>query len=143
MACQQAAAFHLLAAQKEVHSTWLTPSSLSELKRKEYLGLKDPQLTWDYQEETAMLAIILQWCAIWAKDPPDMFYGAVQELHRHLALVVEEGNWINMEEEIWEGVMKDPVVAAAPRAPRPQSITADAWIGEAHGVYVTGTSICI
>ena len=38
-----------------------------------------------------------------------MFCRAVQELHRHLALAVEE--------EIWKGVMKDPVVASAPRAP--------------------------
>ena len=27
---------------------------------------------------------------------------AVQELHRHLALVMEKGNWINMEKEIWD-----------------------------------------
>ena len=35
MANQQAMTFHLLAAQKEVHGTWLTPASLTELKRKE------------------------------------------------------------------------------------------------------------
>ena len=42
MAHQQAVAFHLPTTQKEVHGTWLAPSSLSELKREEYLGPKDP-----------------------------------------------------------------------------------------------------
>ena len=40
----------------------------------------------------------------------------------HLALIVEEGNWINMEKEIWEGVMKDSMVAAAPRASMPKTV---------------------
>ena len=30
-----------------------------------------------------------------------------------LVLVVEEGDWFNMEKEIWEGVRKDPMVATA------------------------------
>ena len=45
LAYQQAVTFHLPATQKAVHSTWLTPPSLIELRRKEYLGPKDPQLT--------------------------------------------------------------------------------------------------
>ena len=45
LAHQQVAAFHLLTTQKAVCSACLTPSSLMELKRKEYLGPKDPCLT--------------------------------------------------------------------------------------------------
>ena len=109
---QQAVDFHLLAAQKAVHGAWLTPYSLAELKRKEYLGPKDPWLTLDYwevwKEETIMLAIILQWCTIRAGAPSDTFCREVQELHRQLALVVEESDWVNME---------DPMVAVSPRPP--------------------------
>ena len=69
-----------------------------------------PQLTKDYwevwKEETILLAIIFQQCTMWAGTSPDVFCGAVQELHECLALVVE-GNWLNMEKEIWEGVMKE------------------------------------
>ena len=81
-------------------------------------GLKALQLTCSYQEvqkEKTVTLDIIQWHAIWARAPPDTFCGAVQELHWHLALVIEENNWPNMEEEIWEGVMNDPVVAASPR----------------------------
>ena len=112
MACQQAVAFCVPATQKEVQDTWLTPHCLSELKKKEYLGLKDPQLTSNYQEvwkeETVVLAIILQQCTIWARAPPDMFSGVVQELHEHLALVVEEGDWLNMEKRSGRGLWKTP-----------------------------------
>ena len=95
-----------------MHGAWLIPPSLSELKGKEYLGPKDPQLTQDYREvqkdETNVLAIILQWCTIWGRAPPNTICRAVQELHMHMALVVEDGDWSNMEKEIWEGVMKAP-----------------------------------
>ena len=88
-----------------MHGTWLTPPSLSELKRKEYLEHKYPQLTQDYwevqKEEAVALAIVLQWCAVQAGTLPYTFCRAHQELHRHLSLVVEEGDWINMEKEIW------------------------------------------
>ena len=71
LACQQAAAFHLPADQKAVHSTWLTPPSLTELRRKEHLGPKDPWLNHDFQEvqkeETVMLAVVLKQCAIQAR----------------------------------------------------------------------------
>ena len=53
-----------------------------------------------------------------------MLCRAVQELCRHLALVMEDGDRSNMETEIWEGVMKDPMFAAAPRAPMPKITTA-------------------
>ena len=92
-----------------------------ELKRKEYMGLKDPHLAWDYwevqKEETIALAIILQQCAIWARAPPDTFCAAVKELHRHLALVIDKSEWAKMEEEIQAGVMNDPIVSASPRLP--------------------------
>ena len=64
-----------------------------------------------------MLAIVLQQCAIQAGAPPDVFCGGVQELHKCLALVVEEGNLFNMEKEIWEGVRKDPMAAATQQEP--------------------------
>ena len=121
---QQAVAFHLPATQKAVHSTWLTPTSLMELRRKEHLGPKDslayPQLPGSMKRKTIALGIVLQWCAIQSGAPPDTFYGAVQELHWHLALVVEEIDWPNMEEEIWAGVMNDPMVAASSRPPTPR-----------------------
>ena len=58
-----------------------------------------------------MLAIILQQCTIQAGAPPDIFCGAVQEFHECQTLVVEEDNLLNMEEEIWEGLRKNPMVA--------------------------------
>ena len=76
MACQQAVAFCLVAAQKKVHGAWITPPCLSVLKRKEYLRPNEPWITQDYwevqKEETVMLAIVLQWCAISVKAPPDV-----------------------------------------------------------------------
>ena len=45
IACQQAVDFCLLAAQKKVYDAWITQPYLSVLKRKEYLGSKDPQKT--------------------------------------------------------------------------------------------------
>ena len=44
-----------------------------------------------------MLAIVHQQHAIQAGVHQDVFCGAVQELHKCLALVVEEGNLFNME----------------------------------------------
>ena len=118
---QQAVAFHLPTTHKKVHGSWLAPPCLAELKRKDYLRPKDPQLTEDYwevwREETIALAIILQPCAIQVRAPPDILCGGLQELHKCLVLVVEEGNLFNMQEEMWEGVMKDPMVAATPKAP--------------------------
>ena len=62
LAHQQAAAFHLPAAQQVVHGAWVAPPSLADLKRREYQGPKDPQLTQEYREvqkeETVTLAII-------------------------------------------------------------------------------------
>ena len=121
LACQQVVAFHLLATKQVIHSAWLALPCIADLKRKEYLGPKDPRLNQDFwvvlKEETITLVIILQWCAIWAGAPLDMFCGAVQELHRYLVLVVGKSNWANMEEEIWAGVMNDPVVVASLRPP--------------------------
>ena len=80
---KQATAFHLLATQEAVHSAWLAPPSLVELKQKDYLGFKDLRLICDYwevhKEEAIMLDVMLQQCAIWAGAPPDTFCGAVQE----------------------------------------------------------------
>ena len=119
LAHPQAAAFHLPATQQVVYSIWLAPPSLVDLKRREYLGPKDPWLTWDYWEvwkkETVTLAIILQQCAIQAGTPLDMFCRAVQELHMCLALVMDKSNWANMEKEIWAGVMSASIVAASPK----------------------------
>ena len=110
MACQQPVAFHLPATQKEVYGAWTTPLCLSVLRRKEYLGSKDPQMTQDYwvvlREETIILAIILQQCTIHARAPPDVFCGAVQQLHECLAPVIEESNLFNMEKEILAGLEK-------------------------------------
>ena len=46
----QAVAFHMPAAQKEVHSYWTTPACLAVLGKREYLPLADPRITQDYQE---------------------------------------------------------------------------------------------
>ena len=59
---------------------------------------------------------VLQWCTIWDGTPLDTFCQAVQELHECLALVVEEGDLFNMEKEIQEGIMKEPMVATTSRA---------------------------
>ena len=112
LACCQAAAFCLLETQKEAHSTWITPSCLSALGRREYLTQKDPRITQDYwevwREEIVALVIVLQRCAICARSSPNVFCGVVQELCECLAPVVEVGDLFNMEKEIWEGVRKDP-----------------------------------
>ena len=88
---------------KEVHSTWITPSCLAALGRKEYLGPIDPRITRDYQEvqraEMVVLAIVLHRCAIHTRASPDVFCGAVQELHDCLVPIVEKGNLFNMEKE--------------------------------------------
>ena len=65
------------------------------------------------REETVMLAILLQQCTICTRAPSDISCRVVQELHKSLVLVVEKGNLFNIEEEIWEGVRKDPMVATA------------------------------
>ena len=152
MAHQQTAVFCLLASQKKVHGTWITPTCLAVLRRKEYLGPKKPQMTLDYwemqREETITLAIILQWCAIQAGTPPDIFCGAVQELHEHLALVLEEGNLFIMEKEIWEGVSKDPMaVTTSTRAPTPKRasspkrVPSDSWGRGTYPLYFTRPSL--
>ena len=51
-----------------------------------------------------------------------MFCRAVQELHRHLVLVMERSDWVNMEEEIKAGVMNDPTVDASLRPPMSRRI---------------------
>ena len=70
-----------------------------------------------WKEETVMLAIVLEQCAIWAGPPLDTFCRPVQEFHRHLAVVIDKSDWANMEKEIWAGVMNDPMVAASLRHP--------------------------
>ena len=127
MACQHAMAFHLPATQKKVHGSCIITPCLVVMKRKEYLGPKDPQMTQDYQEvwkeETVMMVIILQQCAIQVGAPPDIFCGAVQELHKCLAWVVEEGDLLNMEQEIQEGIRKEPMAATtATRVPSPKRV---------------------
>ena len=124
LACWQAVTFHLLATQKKVHSTWITPPCLAALGRKEYLALEDPRITQECQEvqkeETVVLAIVLQRCAIHAGASPSVFCRMVQELHKCLVLVVKRGNLFNMETEIWHGVRKDPVAPTSlKRAPSP------------------------
>ena len=102
-----------------MHSTWLTPPSLTEPRRKKYLGPKDSWVIQDYwevwKEETITLAIVLQWCAIWAG--PLQTHFAEQSKSS-----LEESDWANMEEKIWAGVMNDPVVAALSRSPKPRWI---------------------
>ena len=82
MAHQQAVAFCLPATLKKVHGPWINQSCLAVLRRKGYLGPKDPWMTWHYwevwKEETVILAIILQQCAIQARAPPDVFCEAVK-----------------------------------------------------------------
>ena len=133
MACLQAVVFCLPATQKKVHGAWLAQPCLSELKREEYLGPKDPQLTQDYQEvqqeKTITLAIVLQWCTMWARAPQGIFCWAVQELYKCLVPLVEEDDWFHMEKEIQEGFRKDPMVATTPtgvpileKAPSPKGV---------------------
>ena len=81
------------------------------------------------KEETIVLAIVLQQCTIWTGAHPDIFCGPIQELCECLVLVVEEGDWFDMEKEIWEAVRKDPVVATAStgiptpeKAPSPKTV---------------------
>ena len=61
LAHQQAVAFCLPAAQKEVCGTWTAPSCLAVLGRKEYLAPKDPRITLDYwdvwREEMVVLSM--------------------------------------------------------------------------------------
>ena len=109
---------------------------------------QNPQLTWDYREvrkeETVMLVIIFPQCTIWARVPPNTLCRTVQELHRYLALVMENDNWSNMEKDIWEGVMKGPMVAAAPMAPMPKRVPFQASKSkDTPGIYLTRTFICI
>ena len=126
--------FHLLATQNRSAQHVAHPTQPVRAEEEGVPGPKGPQLTQDYWEvwkdETIVLAIVLQKCAMWARAPPDTFCRAVQELHRHLALVVKESKWINMEKETWEGVLKDSMVAAAPGAPMPKRIPSDTWSGE-------------
>ena len=141
---QQAKAFHLPATQKPVHGAWLAPPSLMELKRKEYLEPKDPQLTWDYWEvqkwETIMV-IILQQCAIWAKASLDTFCGAVQELHRHLALVVDKSDWgYNGERNPGRSNEQPHGCCVTETSHVKKNTVADTHSWEAHGIYST---ICI
>ena len=122
LTCQQAAAFHLSATQKEVHIVVITPSCLAVLGKKGYLVPKDAGITWDYwevwREETVVLAIVFQRCVIHAGASPYVFCRAVQELCKCLIPMVEEGNLFNMETQIWEGVRKDPMApTSSKRAP--------------------------
>ena len=122
--------------QKELHSTWIASSCLAVLGRKEYLGSKDPRITWDYWEvqrgESVVLATVLQRCVIHARASPDVFCRAVQELLNCLVIVVEKGDLFNMEKEIWEVVRKDPMTTnpsksvplPMPRVQEPTSTTA-------------------
>ena len=50
------------------------------------------------------LAIVLQRCTMHARASPDVFCGAVQELHNCLGPVVEKGDLFNVEKEIWDGL---------------------------------------
>ena len=104
LACWQAVAFCLPAAQKEVHGAWITPPCLAGLGRKEYFALVHARMTGDYQEqwreESVALALVLQGSAIHARASPNVFCRAVQELHDCLVPMVEEGNLLNMEMEI-------------------------------------------
>ena len=69
-----------------------------------------------WREETVMLVVVLQWYVIQAGAPLDVYCGAIQELHKCLVSVVEEGDLFKMAKEIQEGVEKDPMVATILRA---------------------------
>ena len=94
MAHQQAVAFHLPAAPQKVHSTWITPTFLAVLGRKEYLVIVDPRVTHDYhevqREEMVLLTVVLQRCAIHAGASPNAFCRVVQEVHDYLDLMMEK-----------------------------------------------------
>ena len=65
---------------------------------------------WEVQrEEMVVLAVVLQRCAICARDSPNVFCSVVQELHDCLVPVEEDSNLFNMEKEIWDGGRKDPI----------------------------------
>ena len=46
-----------------------------------------------------------------------MFCGAVHEFHMCLVLVTDKSDWTNIEEDIWAGVINDPLVAASSTTP--------------------------
>ena len=53
------------------------------------------------------LAMALQRCAIHSRTPLGMFCGAVQELHRCLASVIESGNLVDLK--MLDVAEKDPM----------------------------------
>ena len=121
MANQQVVAFHLSTTQKEVYGTWLTPPCLSELNRIPW-ALRppvDPGLPGSAKgrnhhvgNHTSAVCHMGQSPSrhiLWSSPRAPWVSGSIGG-----------GNWPNMEKETWEGVMKDPMVAATWRAPTPK-----------------------
>ena len=115
MAHQQAVAFHLPAIQRK----YMVPGSPHAVwqcwEERSNLGWKTPR--WPSITRRCKKRKLSCWPSyssgmpFWVRAPPDVFHGAVKELHECLDPMVEEGDLFNMEQEIWEGIRKDPVAA--------------------------------
>ena len=112
------------------------PTLPGSARKKRIFCASRLRVTQNYQEvqreEMVALAIVLQMCAICAGASPNVFCRVVQEFHDCLVPMVEEGNSFNMENEIWEGVRKDPMAttpskrfpALMPKVEEPTGATA-------------------
>ena len=81
------------------------------------------------REEMVALAVVLQSCPIHARTSLNVFCRGVQDLHKCLVPVVEEGNLFNREKEIWEGVGRTHSLK--------KSHFTDAWSTGAYWCYFT------
>ena len=111
MACQQDAAFRLLAAQLEHNGSWTTPPCLGLLGQRDFLPLKGFIGARDYQvvqaEETVALAKALQRSTVHSGMPLRVLCGAVQELQECLTYVIQSGDLFNLE--MLDVAEKDPM----------------------------------
>ena len=86
---------------------------------------------------------------IQAWSPPDAFYGAVQDLHKCLALVMEEDDCFIMEKRSGRGLWKTlwlPLPHQEPlhwkKPPQQKQSPIDGWSRGAYPLYFTRPSIC-
>ena len=91
-------------------------STYQPLKRK-YMSLGSPHPAWQCWKEGSTLGPKTPgWPRITGKCQRGK-----QVLHKWLAPVLEEADLFNMEQEIWEGIRKDPMAATnSARAPMPE-----------------------